>query len=285
MEGINWPPLLRPQEQSGPGRVEIRAADTPLPAAWIAGQLLEGQVLQAQGERLLLALADANIWVEWIQAPAPPPGTRLQLKVLGREGGRWFLRPQVESAIPEGERLLWLLEQLDLPLSYRNVKYLSDLLAGKTPGPIGERATAAQELCPLNEDVWQQLCGFLPVSLTAAFFTWRPFSLALLVEEDKGGQSPPEQEGQGLKFLLALAMPYLGRVDVVVLGPWGRLSIIVVAREEIVTLLEKRKKELYALLQEMGGAPRELSFRCGDRPLVNLPRGDMVPYRGLDQRV
>lgn len=80
-------------------------------------------------------------------------------------------------------------------------------------------------------------------------------------------------------------LPRLGQVEVLGRGRWPEQTIVFVARKETALLLQKKEAELIALLSGTGMELRGLVVRPSELPLVKLLRPEMVPYRGLNQRL
>lgn len=292
MQRVDLPALVwrlsEPAATSATGAAPVVSA---LPN-WHEGQMLVGQVVENLGGQVLVLIDGHRLRADWPGAPQVP-GARVNLQVVGQAAGQWRLALLNHAQLGEVSRgalhaasLLELLTQLRWPLTYSNVERLARLVRGQpAAAETGATASAAasSELCPPNLDVWQQLCGFEPGLLAAAFFTWQPFTCGLFVEEKGEEHQAKQSEVSPLSFLFVVDLPRLGQIEVVGRGRWPEQSIVFVAQKETVTLLQKREAELIALLAETGMELSSLVLRATTKPLLNLLQPEMVPYRGLDR--
>lgn len=260
---------------------------------WQVGQLLTGQVLENLDGQVLVLIDGHRLRAHWPGA-SPAPGAQVELQVVGQVRGQWHLALVKGSAgganvgPAPASSLLAMLDQLDWPLTYNNVERLARSFAGHSSllATDGFATTAETgELCPPNLQVWQQLFGWEPGLLSAVFFTWQPFVCGLFVEEEGQGPVGEQEEMDPLSFLFVVDLPRLGQVEVLGRGRWPEQTIVFVARKETALLLQKKEAELIALLSGTGMELRGLVVRPSELPLVKLLRPEMVPYRGLNQRL
>lgn len=268
-----------------PTTPDTASAEPALPN-WSVGQIITGQVLENLDGQVLVLIDGYRLRADWPGA-LQAPGMRVSLQVLGHKAGQWHLAliTDEQTARP-GATLLLLLEQLNWPLTYKNVERLARFFSGKPVMLEADEeisALASGELCPPNLDVWQQLFGYEPGLLAAAFFTWQPFTCGLFVGEQADKQGVNEQAGEPLSFVFVADLPRLGQVEVVGLGRWPEQAIVLVAQKETVMLLQKREQELIMLLRETGMQLTRLTLRATSKPLLNLLRSDMFAYRGVDR--
>ncbi|NLW17850.1 MAG: hypothetical protein GX033_09505 [Firmicutes bacterium] len=288
MGRIHWPTLLwRLSEPIATPASDAAPAASEGPN-WQVGQLLTGQVL-ANSEGQVWVLIDGHRLLAHWPGGAPAPGAQVEFQVVGQVQGQWQLTPLgAEKGILPTETLLSILEQLDWPLTYSNVERLARFFAGQTSLIDTDGPTTPQEsgeLCPPNLSVWQQLFGWEPGLLSAVFFTWQPFVCGLFVEEEGARARQEAGEQEPLSFLLVVDLPRLGQIEVLGWGQWPEQAIDLVAGKEPTRLLQKREAELLAILATTGMRLRRLTLRVSQEPLLILLRPQMVPYRGLDQRL
>lgn len=258
---------------------------------WQAGQLLTGQVLDNLDGQVLVLIDGHRLRADWPGGAPQVPGARVQLQVIGQTAGQWrlaVLTGAKADGLDASQALLAMLDSLDWPLTYSNAERLARFLAGHSQ-LVGTdqqvEASASDELCPPNIDIWQQLFGYEPGLLSAAFFTWHPFTCGLFVEEKGAGQKPNASDTEPLSFLFVADLPRLGQVEVMGRGRWPQQTIVFVARKETAQLLQKREAELIALLTSTGMELQNLTMRASESPLLKLLQPEMVSYRGLNQRL
>ncbi len=293
MQPIDLPALIWRLIEPMTTTTDGASAPSGLPS-WQVGQLLSGQVLENMDGQVLVLVDGHRLRAHWPGA-LPSPGMQVELKVVGQVRGQWHLALVDRgtagggSVAPgPGASLLAILELLDWPLTFSNVERLARSFAGQS-SLLTLAASAPEsetgELCPPNLQVWQQLLGWEPGLLSAVFFTWQPFICGLFVEEEGGQRKTAQEETEPLSFLFAVDLPRLGQVEVVGRGCWPEQTVVFVARQDTALLLQKREAELIALLQGTGMILRQLTVIPAEKPLTKLLRPELVPYRGLDQRL
>lgn len=293
MQRLDLPPLV--WHLMDP--VAATTANDAAPAApglpqWQVGQLLVGQVLENLDGQVLALIDGHRLRADW-PGPQQVPGARVAFRVVGQAAGQWRLAVVADEQFSEvgsdgilsASSLLAILERLQWPLTYGNVKRLASLFAGQSSAAAADDAPASSELCPPNISVWQQLFGCEPGFLSTVFFTWQPFVCGLFVEEESAGRGAEYEEMAPVSFLFVVDLPHLGQVEVMGRGKWPEQTIVFVARKETVMFLQKKEAELVTLLTEAGMELCGLSLRASESPLLALLRPEMVPYRGLNRRL
>ena len=151
-----------------------------------------------------------------------------------------------------------------------------------TDGPTTPQESG--ELCPPNLSVWQQLFGWEPGLLSAVFFTWQPFVCGLFVEEE-GARARQEGGNRNPSVFAGSGSAPVGADRVLGWGQWPSKRLIWWLGRRLPGCCRKREAELLAILATTGMRLRRLTLRVSQEPLLKLLRPQMVPYRGLDQRL
>ena len=256
---------------------------------WQVGQELWGELLSAgEGEALLL-IDGHELTAYWPRAEVEP-GSKLLVRVLAKTGGQWFLEPVTDEgghaprALPTAT-ILTLLEQFGWDFNFSNVERLGQLLRGEKPGQRTVGEVVEEEFCPPNLDTWQEIFGFDPGPLAVAFFAWDPLPAGLFVSEEGARGARETGDEAPLSFVFALDLPALGQIEVVARGHGLKQSLLFVARQETVAVLEKRREEIKTLVEACGVEVTGLRMVAGAKPLLQLVNRDLVPYRRLDRRL